>query len=230
VRTAFGRVFGLFVALSAGSAVAYLVLLRPWHTRWGATREEAARAMPGDELVPDPTVTTTRAVTIHAPAEAVWPWLVQMGELPRAGFYSYEWIQRALGLQVENADRIRPELQHLSEGDAIDRSGSMVVFALQPGHALVLGPFGEQPWGTSTWSMALYPLDGGSVRLVSRMRLRLTLPSLPALVVLDPGVFIMERRWLLGVKERAERAAGWPEPSMAPGDRALSGEPVGGGR
>ena len=219
VRAVLSRVLAPLVAVGASAAAAYLLLLRPRHVRWGATPDEVARAMPGDELVPNPTVTTTRAVTIRAPAEVVWPWLVQMGELPRAGFYSYESIQRALGLQVQNADRIHPELQQLSQGDAIDRSGQMVVAALQPGHALVLGPLGEQPWGNSTWAMALYPLDDGSVRLVSRMRLRLTWFSLPVLLVLDAGVFIMERRWLLGVRERAEQPVQSPEPP---------GEPTGG--
>ncbi len=79
-----------WLALGAGTmAVTYALVLRPWHRRWGATEEEANRALPGDELVPDPKFHATHAITIEAPPAEVWPWLVQMGQ-GRGGLYSYE--------------------------------------------------------------------------------------------------------------------------------------------
>ncbi len=98
-------------------AVAYAKLLRPRIVNWGATEEEASRAMPGDNLVPDAALQTTRAISIDTPPEAVWPWLVQMGPKPRAGVYTYDWIERRLGIDIENSDRIMPEFQHLEPGE-----------------------------------------------------------------------------------------------------------------
>lgn len=62
-------------------------LVRRWHRRWGATDAEVAAAMPGDDLVPGCHYVCTRAITIGAPPEAVWPWLIQVG-FGKAGFYS----------------------------------------------------------------------------------------------------------------------------------------------
>ena len=77
-------------AISLGIG-AYLRFIRPWQLRWGATDEEVARAMPGDDVVKHPTFDATRAVTIQARPEEIWPWLVQMG-VKRAGWYSYDWL------------------------------------------------------------------------------------------------------------------------------------------
>ena len=193
------------------AVLAHLVYWRWLHARlarWGATDEEIARSMPGDDLVREPTAVTNRAVAIQAPVEAVWPWLEQMGDLPRGGYYSYAWIERRLGMEVENANRLLPGLEPLEVGDAIDAAGNMRVRALQRGRALVLGPPPDQPWGDSSWAMCLYPLDHGATRLVSRAHLRLEPSPRSYLLglVLGPGQFIMERKWLLGVRDRAERA------------------------
>ncbi|WP_375772558.1 hypothetical protein NR798_17260 [Archangium gephyra] len=206
------------VAAAGVAALAYLKLLRPWHLRWGATGEEGTRAMPGDGLVREPQYVTTRAITIQARPEQIWPWLVQMGE-GRGGFYSYVWIERLLGMRLENADRILPEFQRLKVGDplAVEPQDDYVmqVKLLEPQRALVLGGSTPAPWGEATWSMALYPLDAHSTRLVSRCRTRFnsTRNMLLILSFLDIGQLIMERKWLLGVKERAER---WAHPLSAP--------------
>lgn len=101
----------LFVGIFSGAA-AYLALgrlLRPWYSRWGATDAEVRASLPGDELVPSPRAQSTWAVTIEAPPDAVWPWLVQMGQ-DRAGFYTYEWFENVvLRLDIHNAARIVPE-------------------------------------------------------------------------------------------------------------------------
>ena len=107
---------GLLVAiLITGAVVAsYVWIIKPWHLRWGATDDETARTMPGDELIPD-AAAATRAITIKANAAEVWPWLVQIG-YGKAGWYSYDWIDNDF---QPSADRILPEHQHLSMGDKI---------------------------------------------------------------------------------------------------------------
>jgi hypothetical protein len=203
------------VAAAGVGALAYLRMLRPWHLRWGATDEEFTRAMPGDDLVKAPQYVTTRAITIQARPEQVWPWLVQMGE-GRGGFYSYVWIERLLGMRLENAERILPEFQQLKVGDplAVEPQDDYVmqVKVLEPNHALVLGGSTPPPWGDATWAMGLYPIDERSTRLVSRCRTRFNSMRSMLLILsfLDIGQLIMERKWLLGVKERAERWAHAP--------------------
>jgi hypothetical protein len=195
-------------SLAAGAS--YFFVVRPWHLRWGATDEEIARPMPWDEHVSQPTYVTNRAITVDAPPAAVWPWLAQLGELPRAGFYSYDWIERLMGMKVASSERILPEQQWLAQGQAIDRAGTMLVRAVEPGSFLVLGPPDGLPELATTWTLALYPLEPGRTRLVSRVRawIALTARGIGLLLVLDPGQFLMERKMLLGIKGRAERLAG----------------------
>ena len=139
-----------------------------------------------------------------------------MGELPRAGYYSYAWIERLQGLKVENSERILPEYQRLAVGDALDQKGDMVVKAIEPGSFLVLGPPDSIEWLKSTWAFGLYPFDGARTRLVTRVRARVALPRLanglrpvlsPLWAAVDTGVFIMEREMLRGIKRRAEAAS-----------------------
>jgi hypothetical protein len=107
-RAAFGpRAIRGLAAFGAGATWAYLAAVRPWHLSWGATAEEARRPMPGDDEVPRAALDATRAVTIAAPPEAVWPWLVQMGQ-GRGGFYTYAWLENLGGMDIHNADRIVP--------------------------------------------------------------------------------------------------------------------------
>jgi hypothetical protein len=176
---------------------------------WGATPDEAARAMPGDDVLPDATLVATRAIGIDAAPEYVWPWLVQMGPTPRAGAYTYDWIERLLGIDIESGDRILPEFQHIEQGDAIainDRGEGLVVREVDPQRALVL------QWvpAESTWTFGLYADDGARrTRLVSRNRLRVRGPLawLGMVAVMEPGSLVMERKMLLGIKQRAESLA-----------------------
>lgn len=198
----------LLIASSVGLAIAYVGVLRPRHLRWGATDEEIARSMLGDEQIERPVVVTNRAVTVDAPPEDVWPWLAQIGELPRGGFYSYEWIERLMGMKVENADRILSDYQDINLGERLDRAGNMIVRAVKLGRALVLGP-PPGLWLDTTWAIMVYPAPQGRTRLVSRVRADVkhwTLTALLMMALLDPGQFLMERKFLLEVKKRAE---GW---------------------
>jgi hypothetical protein len=174
--------------------------------RWGASDAEVARRLPGDDLVPDPAYVTTRAVTINAPPDQIWPWLAQMGELPRGGFYTYEWAQRAFGLNVANATTLLPRAQRLQVGQVLDRTGSVVVLDFVPDHYLVLD-FRDRPAWRSAWTIALYPTGRGPTRVVSRVRASVvpTAGTWWQLWLLDPGHFLMERRMLLALKARVER-------------------------
>ena len=201
--------------------------LRHWRTRWGATDDEVNRSWPGDDLVPHPKWQWTHAVTIRAPAPQVWPWVVQIGQ-GRGGFYSYELLENLVGCDIHNSERIVPDLQRLQVGDSIKlhpEMPGMPVAIVEPPQALVLhargDPRGGEPVGAAgsvpgnvpnlIWSFLLYEPEPGVTRLIGRGRsaygpgLGNALRSGPAL--LEPIWFVMERKMLLGIKERAERMA-----------------------
>jgi hypothetical protein len=116
----------------------YFWFLREWHLQWGATPQEARGEVAGDDLMPEPDIVATRAVEIDAPPPAIWPWLVQMGP-GRGGAYTYDWIERRLGIDIHNSDRISPEFPHLKVGDEIPMPGyAMRVERLDPGRAMGL--------------------------------------------------------------------------------------------
>jgi hypothetical protein len=202
----------LLIAGLTASWVAFWTAVRPWYLRWGATDAEIARPMPLDDYVRSPRLASTMAITIAAPPERVWPWLVQIGEPPRAGYYSYTWIERMVGLRVVNRDTILPEHQSVQVGQALDKGGTMRVLAVEPGRSLVLGP----PEGLavrSTWAFCLNPQENGATRLVTRVRGAWSLTRLlhetsplawPFYALIEPGAFIMERRMLREIKRLAE--------------------------
>jgi hypothetical protein len=202
------------LAAVAGTGVlAYWGLVRPWHLRWGATHDEVQRPLPGDELVENPRFVSTRAITINTPAEAVWRWLVQLG-YGRGGFYSYDWLEnllmRILGgtRGYRSVDRILPAYQQLSPGDFIpagppDMLGGRLaetarwkVEAISPGRSLVL-----RGWG----AFVLDPLDVHTTRLIVRSHGMRLGSRLMQVLFWEPAHFVMERRMLLGIRQRAER-------------------------
>jgi hypothetical protein len=186
--------------LAAVTLTVYRLVIQPWQHRWGATDEEIARPMPGDEVIPG-AASTTRAITIRARPERIWPWLVQIG-FGRAGWYSYDWIDND---GHPSADEILPEHQHLEVGDQILMVPGMGprVRAIDPLRSLLCG---DEEGGT--WSLGLYPDGEHRTRLVSRWRVDWPLTPATAFWILlsDPGAFVMERRMLLGIRKRAERA------------------------
>ncbi len=199
----------LIVIAIAGvtTSAVYLLWIRPWHLRWGATDAEVERAMPGNDEIKNPMHVATRAVTIKARPDEIWPWLVQMG-YRRGGMYSYDWIDRLLGiLDRPSADRILPEFQHLEVGDVIPMGSgpSWPVAAIEPNQSLLLDIMA--PGMQYTWSYGLYEFEEGATRLVLRIRARLTKPLLiPLFHISDPGAFLMTRKHLLGIKQRVEAA------------------------
>jgi len=186
--------------------VLYWFPIRRWFSRWGTTREDLARVMAGDALIADPTHSATHALTVNAPPEDVWPWLVQIG-FRRGGLYSYDWLDRLFGyLDRPSADRVLPEFQHLAVGDVIPigRGEGFPVAAIEPNRALVLsGLVNGFHW---VWQFGLYPLEGSRTRLVSRgtQRFAITPGTWLFMRVLEPAAFLMTRRMLLGLKARAE--------------------------
>lgn len=188
-------------------AVTYWFLARPWFRRWGAKPWDLGRGMPGDVAVADPTYTATLAVTIHAPADDVWPWLAQIG-YQRGGLYSYDWLDRLFGyLDRPSADVILPDFQTLRAGDEIPmgHGPGFPVTAVEPGRALVLSGQGNDfAW---VWQFGLYPIDASITRLVSRNAVRTptTLGAWLFMRIIEPTAFLMTRRMLLGIKARAEK-------------------------
>jgi len=184
---------------AAAALTIYRFVIQPWQHRWGATDYEVVRAMPGDEIIPD-AASTTRAITIRADPEQIWPWLLQIG-FGRAGWYSYDWIDND---GHPSADVILPEHQHLEVGDQILMVPGMGprVRAIDPYRSLLCG---DEEGGT--WCLGLYPDGQRRTHLVSRWRVDWPLTPATAFWILlsDPGAFVMERRMLLGIRERAER-------------------------
>jgi hypothetical protein len=206
------KVGGWTVIVLAVFGAAYLLLIRPWHRTWGASSTETGRPMPGDATVSEPDSITTRAVTVDAPPEQVWPWLAQLG-YRRGGRYSYDWIDRAMKiLDGPSAVTIRPEFQDLKAGSVISMGNgpSWSVIICEPPSTLAFEI--RRPGVHATWSWLLSPVEGGKTRLVLRIRGRLERPSsaLPLRLLLDPGEFIMVHRMLGGIKARAEGRAQTP--------------------
>jgi hypothetical protein len=187
-------------------AVLYWFPIRRWMSRWGATRSDLSRVMAGDGLLLDPTYSGTMAVSVDAPPEDIWPWLVQIG-YQRGGLYSYDWLDRLFGyLDRPSATRILPECQDLAVGDQIPlgRGPSWPVAVVEPRRALVLDMrnMGGFDW---VWQFGLYTIDVKRTRLVSRSRVRThTLWARLLTYAIEPAGFVMTRRMLLGIKERAE--------------------------
>jgi hypothetical protein len=189
-------------------------LVRSWHLRWGAVLDEVHGAMPGDEVVPRAQFNATRAVTVDAPPERVWPWIVQLG-YRRAGFYTYDLIDNA---SQRSAERILEEYQHPAVGDLMPMFKELHGLAI----AYTVTAFETDKWMVwvhrpnpseepdSTWTWRLTPLPGGGTRLVTRMKqdYRWETPRLAIFnfVLMEMGDFAMERRMLKGIKRRAESA------------------------
>jgi hypothetical protein len=188
-------------------AAALLTPFLPYWHRWGATDNEISRALPGDELAPHPMGGYTQAVSIRAPLHQVWPWLVQIGQ-GKGGFYSYELLENMVGCNIHNADRILAEHQDIKVGDKLvmhPKAPAIPVVAIEPERALVYG--GRQDENTANvWTFFIGEEDG-LTRLISRW----VFDYKPGFVnkvaynwLLVPIAAVMQRKMLLGIKERAE--------------------------
>ena len=194
------------VALSALVGVC-IGVYRPRQLRWGATDEEVAREMPGDEIVSRPVFNATRAVTVSARPEEIWPWLVQIG-FGRAGWYSYDLLDN---LGRHSSEEVLPEYQHLEPGDLIPlgpgAESGLFVKDVRPHESMV---WWEPKRRSTTWVWGLYPIDGEQTRLVTRVRndYRKGLSNfIFGLLLIEPADFPLMRKCMLGIKRRAETRA-----------------------
>ncbi len=185
--------------------------LEQWISRWGADDDEITAVLPGDELVVTGAPRTTRALTIDAPVEMVWPWLAQIGE-DRGGFYSYSWLERAAGAQIHNVNRIHSEWQNIRVGDTIwlarryGERARQVVAAVKPkSHLVLMSPddFRRVQRGEKASGAWTFCLRGhiGWTRLVVRGSGGAVGHSL-----FDIPHFVMEQKMMRGIRDRAEQA------------------------
>src|SRR5437016_1371982 len=181
--------------------VLYYRLLRPAILTWGATAAEARSHLPGDELLENADGIATRAISIRAPVASVWPWLAQLGPFPRGGAYTYDWIENLLSLGMHSANRVLDQFQHPEIGDTIGfGSNQMRLERVEPNHVLAW----RSQDGNWVWTFVLEAQDGRT-RLISRNRFRLSTPIASlGMLLMEPASLVMERKMLLGVKQRAE--------------------------
>ena len=200
------------LAAGAAALAVYVLAVRPWHLRWGASDGELEETLPGDELVPGAKVSATHAITVNAPVADVWPWLVQIGQ-NKGGFYSYAWLENLVGCRMRNADRIVPEFQHLKVGDEVwlhPEVPPLPVLICEPHKAIVHGSNMKDP---GTWGFFLKEVHPNATRLVVRGRGSLSPGLLDWLyqhALFEPAHFIMERKMMLEIKRLAERRAAKP--------------------
>jgi hypothetical protein len=200
------------VAVIGVSGAGYVYLVRPRLLRWGASKEEAEAVLPGDELIPQARLVATHAVTIKAPPEKVWPWLVQIGH-ERGGMYSYDWLEHLAKPETPSADRILPEHQDLAIGDMVQLHANLPAFRVidfEPTDRIIfLGDIDVRPRIRLdySWAFILHRTPENTTRLLVRSRIGWDKNLAKDFVyhaLLEPASFIMERKMLLNVKRLAE--------------------------
>ena len=201
-------------------AAAFLTpFMRGERNHWGLTPELVDRAYPGDDIVASPRWSWTHGIEIEAPAAEVWPWVAQLGA-DRGGFYSYQWLENVAGCGVRNAESIHANWA-IHAGDELKlhpKMPALEIAALEQGRFFVAhtpkdGKARQEgkPWADATWLFLLEPLGERRSRLVSRYRCATSDDIATRLsfgaAVMEPIGFAMDRRMLLGVKDRVESAA-----------------------
>ena len=201
------KIIGILVGLVV-LVISVIAALTPWMDRWGATDAEIAATYPGDELLPEPASFVNRAITIQAPPEAIYPWIVQL-DARKGGWYSYTWLESLIRCPMVNADRIHEEWQDLKVGDEVHMCPNdpapppYIVAQIHPDQAIVMGHQENGQW-VDLYQFVIVPQSDGTSRLILRTR---TNAVGGFWTVAHSGFFIMERGLLYGVKERAEQLA-----------------------
>jgi hypothetical protein len=197
--------------IAVGAAAAFILAVRSWQLRWGATDDELDATLDGDDLIPNPDLMATRAITVGTSADQVWPWIAQLGQ-GRGGFYTYDALENLVGCHIHSADQIVPEWQDLKVGDQVNLHPEvgLDVAVVEPGRSLVLR--GGVPMGAApppydfTWAFVVRERPEGTTRLLVRERYAYTQRWAPLLVEPVAVVaFVMSQRMLRGIRDRAER-------------------------
>jgi len=199
-------------AIAIGGMLLFSWFLRPWYSRWGVPKGEVHRPLPGDDIVSQPMLEVTRAIAIQSTPGRIWAWLAQLGQ-EKGGLYTYQRLENLIGCKITNARRINPDWQDPSPGDAV-RLGPkgyplFRITSIEPGQALVMqacDPATEKP-GPASWVFVIEQLGNDTCRLWTRSRNgseRTFANLLIWRVITEPIHFVMERRMLIGIKQRAE--------------------------
>jgi hypothetical protein len=202
----------LLRAVVGGAAASYLLAGRGRQLHWGATGRESADPLPGDEFVAEPSLVATRAISVGATADRVWPWIAQLGQ-GRGGFYSYDVLENLVGCQIHSATDIIPEWQDVKVGDEVKLAPQvpLEVAAVEPGQWLVLrggAPMGNTPPPYDfTWALVLRQHSDRTTRLLVRERYAYRRWWAPLLVEpVEIVSFVMHQKMLREIRGRAERA------------------------
>lgn len=217
----------LIVQIGIAAAVMLLLYVfgvRRWYNTWGATPAEASMKMPEDDMIPNPFIDMTHAITIHAPPEKVFQWLKQLGQ-GRGGYYSYDWLERLFGFGIHNLYHIDPRFQQMEKGDHVNlhQNGmGATVLALEENKKLVIGmdsrnliegrryflPVPQSMYIAGFWSFTLIGQPDGSTRLIERWKIEWSARNPVLNLILTFGFelpsFIMEQRMLRVIKMLSE--------------------------
>lgn len=195
-------------------ALGLLYIARRYYRNWGTTKAECSMSLPGDDLVDAPAVQTTEGIWIDAPANAVWPWLVQMGH-ERGGLYSYQKLENLMGSRYRNAEVVQEEWQQLVPGDLVrltpkrwlGLNDGLVLEVVQvvAGQSIVLRARPAR-FRNAVWSFHVFPRLDDRCRFLIRSRTGLRHPGeVLATEVVAPVLALMTRGILRGIKRRAEK-------------------------
>jgi hypothetical protein len=194
----------IIAGLLCGLAGFYLLVLRPWHLKWGATDHDLALSLPGDSLVKNPDFNATRGIAIDSRPELIWKWIIQIGSR-RAGWYSIDAFDNA---GIKSSHMILPEFQKIEIGQFVpftpDQKNGMWVKEFKE-HEFILWVDKD---GRATWLWYLYPVDKNRSRLLTRLRTKYVWKGYWIIYYLlyDVGDIVMMRKCLKGIKIRAEHA------------------------
>jgi hypothetical protein len=188
-------IFYIFIAL------VYWIFIRPQHINWGATSAETNKKLPCDEFISPNRIVSTRAITINATKEKVWPWIAQTGQ-NRGGFNSYYWLENLFGAKMVNAKIIHPEWQNPQPGDT-------VYYGKNEGYAMISAAKKNEYYSLSGWTFYLQTIDNATTKLILRypsMEVKQSkLSTIYYYGLFEPLHFIMESGMMMGIKQKAER-------------------------
>jgi len=218
----FTRAGLVILVFFVAAGLAYHFVVRNWCLRWGTTPAEVHATLPGDDLFPVYAAEATHAITIQEPPEQVWPWLMQIGQ-DRSGFYSYTFLENAIGAGMPKVEHIVPDWKPRVAGETVwfgnpKRFGGqarMIAAAVQPQRSFVMVMpndwqrlQGGQPAVEGFWSFTIEPLGNGQSRLIARLRggKPATLASrMVGRLFWEPMHFVMEQKMLRTIRDLAER-------------------------